>query len=51
MKTLTYPAKCSRSTHAGLSVFLEQQRQLWNASLEQRKAAYKRRGVSLTAYD
>ena len=51
MKTLTYPAKCSRSTHACLSAFLEQQRQLWNAGLEQRKAAYKRQGASLTAYD
>ena len=51
MKTLTCPAKCSRRTHAGLSAFLEQQRQLWNAGLEQRKAAYQRQGASLTAYD
>ena len=51
MKTLTYTAKCSHRTHAGLRAFLEQQRQLWNAGLEQRKAAYKRRGASLTAYD
>ena len=40
MKTLTYPAKCSHRTYAGLSAFLEQ-----------RKAAYKRQGASLTAYD
>ena len=51
MKALTYPAKCSRSTHERLSSFLEQQRQLWNAGLQQRKAAYKRQGASLTAYD
>ena len=50
MRTLTYTAKCSRSTHTGLHVFLEQQRLLWNAGLEQRKTAYQRQGVSLTAY-
>ena len=50
MRTLTYTAKCSRATHVGLQAFLEQQRQLWNAGLEQRKAAYRRQRASLTAY-
>ncbi len=40
MKTLTYTAKYSRRTHADLAAFLGQQRQLWNAGLEQRKAIY-----------
>ena len=51
MKTLTYTAKLSRSTHGNLDTFLEQQRLLWNVALEQRKVAYKRCGKSLTAYD
>ena len=51
MKTLAYTAKCSGRTHKNLSAFLEQQRALWNAALEQRRAAYKRAGISLSAID
>ena len=51
MKTITYTAQVSKSTHIELDRFLEQQRILWNMCLEQRILAYKRQGISLTSHD
>lgn len=39
-RTQTYPAKLSPSVHTRLSAFLEQQRLLYNAALEERSGAY-----------
>ena len=51
MKTETYTAKLSKTTHCNLSAFLEQQRQLWNALLEQRIDAYRKKNLFLTFFD
>ena len=51
MKTATYTVKLSRATHKNLAVFLEQQRQLWNASLEQKVEAYKKKGLFPSFFD
>ena len=50
MKTLTYTAKCSHLTHRQSRVFLDPQRALWNAGLEQRITVYQPRGVSVQTY-
>ena len=51
MKTLTYTAKLSRPTHIRLSAFLRQQKDLWNAALQERIEAYQKAGKSITAFD
>ena len=51
MKTITYNVVCSKKTHHDLDEFLEQQRQLWNAALEQRIDAWKKKAKSLTFFD
>ena len=51
IRTQTFKAKMGGSLHASLDAFLEQQRQLWNAALEERTDAYSKCGKSITAYD
>ena len=50
-RTYTYTAKLRASTHQRLAVFLEQQRVLYNAALEERIGAYKKAGQSVSLYD
>ena len=49
-RTSTYTAKLSSVVHDRLSTFLEQQRQLSNAALEERLGAYQQAGVSIGLY-
>ncbi len=44
-------AKLSSQTHVNLDAFLEQQRLLWNAALQERIEAYRKRGLAVTGYD
>ena len=50
-RTHTYTAKLSPAVHARLTAFLEQQRLLYNAALEERISAYRKAGKSLSLYD
>ena len=50
-RTLRFRAKLNRTTHATLDRFLEDQRHLWNAALQERIDAYWKCGKSITAYD
>ena len=50
-RTYTYTAKLSAAVHARLAAFLEQQRLLYNAALEERIGAYRKAGVSVSLYD
>lgn len=50
-RTQTYTAKVSSSVHARLVAFLEQQRLLYNAALEERIGAYRKAGRALSLYD
>ncbi len=50
-RTRTYTAKLSASTHKRLESFLEQQRHLYNAALEERIGAYIKAGKSIGLYD
>ena len=49
-RTLTSTAKLSPSVHTRLSAFLEQQRLVSNAALEERIGAYRQAGVSVSLY-
>jgi len=51
MRTYSYKAKLSKYTHVQLDEFLEQQRQLYNAALQERIDCYKKTGVGISAYD
>ena len=51
VRTLRYPAKLNRTTHAALERFLEDQRHLWNAALQERIEAYRKCGKTISAYD
>jgi len=51
MRTYSYKALLSTPTHANLDKFLEQQRQLYNAGLQERIDCYKKTGVGISAYD
>ena len=51
IRTLTFTGKLSNQTHKNLDLFLEQQRQLHNAALEERIDAYQKRKLSITSYD
>ena len=51
VRTLRFPAKLNRTTHAALERFLEDQRILWNAALQERIDAYGKCGKSISAYD
>ena len=50
-RTYTYTAKLRAAVHTRLTAFLEQQRLLYNAALEERIGAYRKAGVSLGLYD
>ena len=50
-RTHPYTAKLSPTVHERLSAFLEQQRLLYNAALEERIGAYKKAGIALGLYD
>ncbi len=50
-RTHTYTAKLSPAVHNRLTTFLEQQRLLYNAALEERIGAYRKAGVSVSLYD
>ena len=51
VRTLRFPAKLNRITHAALERFLEDQRNLWNAALQERSDAYRKCGKAISAYD
>ena len=51
VRTLRFRARLSRATHAALDSFLEDLRCLWNAGLEERIDAYRKRGLAISAYD
>ena len=40
LRTLRFPAKMNRSTHEALDRFLDDQRHLWNAALQERIEAH-----------
>lgn len=46
-RTQTYTAKLSPAVHERLTVFMEQQRLLYNAALEERIGAYRKAGQSI----
>ena len=48
--TLTHTAKLSASTHISLNAFLKQQRELWNAALEERIDAYLKFGIFISFF-
>ncbi len=50
-RTHTYTAKRSPAVHDRLGTFLEQQRLLYNAALEERIGAYRKAGISIGLYD
>ena len=49
--TLSKTAKVKPSVHIKLDVFLDQQRQLWNAALQKRRDCYGKTGKSISYYD
>ncbi len=51
MRTYTYQAKLSRTSHANLQDFLEQQRLLYNGALQERIDCYRKTSRTLTAFD
>ena len=50
-RPLTFTTKVSNPTHTRLAAFLEQQRLLYSAALEERMGCYRKTGHALTAYD
>ncbi len=50
-RTATHTARLSAAVHERLNTFLEQQRLLYNAALEERIGAYRKAGVSVGLYD
>ena len=51
VRTQRFAAKANPSTHHALDRFLEDQRHLWNAALQERIEADQKFGLSITAYD
>lgn len=51
MRTYTYRAQLSRASHTSLNEFLEQQRLLYNAALQERIDCYQKTGRTISAYD
>ena len=51
MLTLSHTAGLSASTHISLNAFLKQQRELWNAALQERIDACKKAHKSISNYD
>ena len=49
--TLTHTVGLSASTHISLNAFFKQQRELWNAALQERIDAYKKAHKSISNYD
>lgn len=50
-RTATYTAQLSPAVHERLAAFLEQQRLLYNAALEERIGAYRQAGKAVSVYD
>ena len=48
---MTYTLQCNKFTHNSLDIFLEQQRHLWNAALDQRIEAYRKKRLFLSFFD
>ena len=48
IRTFTFTAMVSRLTHAQLDAFLREQKDLWNAGLEERLAAYQKTGKGVS---
>ena len=51
LRTYSFTANLSRSVHERLDAFLLEQKDLWNATLEERIAAYQKTGKSPSAYE
>ena len=51
MRTFSYAVKLSAATHKNLDRFLEQQRILYNAALQERIDCYQKTGKSISRYD
>ena len=51
MRTFSYAVKLSASMHKNLDRFLEQQRILYNAALQERIDCYQKTGKSISRYD
>ena len=51
MRTYRFAAKLSPAAHRRLDAFLREQKELWNAGLEERISAYQKTGKTITCYD
>ena len=51
IRTISKTAKIKPAVHDKLNAFLEQQRQLWNAALQERRDCYEKTGKAITRYD
>lgn len=51
MRTYRFTANLSAPTHRRLDAFLQEQKDLWNAALEERIAAYQKTGKTVSFYE
>lgn len=51
MRTYRFAANISAPTHRRLDAFLQEQKDLWNAALEERISAYQKTGKTVSFYD
>lgn len=51
MRTYRFAANISAPTHKRLDAFLQEQKDLWNAALEERISAYQKTGKTVSFYD